>query len=108
MKRLYTTAKYKRLIRIRQIRALKNARRRHSLQPIILSDSHLPFLRVVAPEHYSLVDNPEDAIGFLSRLHEDKRDKRFFVDLANSKTITCDAISVLAATIESELCQPHV
>jgi hypothetical protein len=41
-------------------------------------------------------------------LHSGDKNKKFFVDLAEAKTITCDAISVLAATIESGLCQPHV
>jgi hypothetical protein len=108
MKRLYTTVEYKRLIRIQQLRALKNARRHRGVEAIALPDSRLPFLRLTAPEHYSLIDNPEEAIGFLSRLHTDAKNVRLFVDLEKAKTITCDAVSVLAATIESDLCRPHV
>ncbi len=108
MKRLYSTVEYKRLIRIRQLRALANTRRRRQQRPESLPDIHLPFLTIVAPDHYSLVDNPEPAIHFLKQLQTDVVNKRLFVDLSRAQTMTCDAISVLAATIESDLCKPHV
>jgi hypothetical protein len=107
MKRLYITSKYRRLIRLRQDRALAVSRRHRGLRSAD-PERYWPTLRVVAPFHYSFVENPEDAIRFVSRLHCPSKQRKLFVDLARAETITCDAISVLAATIESDLCQPSV
>jgi hypothetical protein len=76
--------------------------------PAIEVGIHASLIRVEAPENFSLINNPESAIRFLSQLHYEMEDRKFFVDLAKSATITCDAIAVLAATIESDLCRPHV
>jgi hypothetical protein len=107
MKRLRTTAKYKRLMRIRHLRSLYTVRRKKQLQ----AQPHkrvLPLVHVAAPETFSMKDNPEDTIRFLTSVASVGGNKRVFVDLARTTVITSDASAVLAATIESERCQAKV
>lgn len=108
MKRLYTTVKYKRLMRRRQLRQLWCCRRHKRAKSQTPTKRLPPFIRLLAPERFSLLENPEEAIPFLQRMHVGDTRGRLFVDLTATQFLTCDACAVLAATTESDLCKAQV
>lgn len=52
-----------------------------------------------APGYFSIVDNPEESLPYLLRLLKHKRNRDLFVDLADVRVITPDAIAMLIAIV---------
>jgi hypothetical protein len=103
MKRLYTLPKYKRLMRTRQKRALQNAQRSRSGENDREPRSGIT-VRIEAPPQFSLIHNPGPAVSFITRFRTPSKGHHLFVDLSSTHVVTCDAIAVLAAVIESGIC----
>lgn len=79
----------------------RDQRRRRHVQ-VVPKPRTKPFRKnstVVGPEIFSLIQNPNGTVEFLNKIKEEARTRNVFVDLAEVKNVTPDAIAGLLATI---------
>lgn len=109
-KRLFTTAKWKVNSYRRQRDALRQIRRKLKTQgnPLeeVQSDRsrkkkhRRPVSTIVAPANFSVANNPEELIRFLSQLEFLSGTYNIHLDLSGVTNLTTDAVAVLVATIK--------
>jgi hypothetical protein len=123
-KLLYTESKWKAHSRRRQLAELDNARRwrehlrkRRVREPVIATsaartkrDRPLPkyrphSVRLVAPEQFSLVSNPDNFVKFLNLFEQVAENHNIFLDLSGVKQLTSDAVAALIATMKKDSIQ---
>ena len=103
MKRLYSRSKYKAQMYARQLRQLKSVRRKKLRPKKALAPKRSGIIfRAAAPINFSVINNPEAALRYLSYIKNVRQKYTLFVDMAETSVIGSDAIAVLAATIESD------
>jgi len=105
-KKLISARKWKDRLKVAQARQHKKARskkkrsspRRSAHQPFIEA---LKYKHLTAPTVFSIIDNPEETIGFLNRIENVSPKRNIDLNISGS-TLTSDAIAALTATI----CRP--
>jgi hypothetical protein len=114
-KRIYMTAKWKSYSRRRQLDELEKTQRRKKLRsPDIIglheaqSERRLrkkrmrAFHTIVAPEVFSIAEDPEGVIQFLHEIAIMSRTHNISLDLRRIETLGPDAVAALLATIRRE------
>ena len=102
-KKLFSTNRWKAYLKSRQRAQERNAKRRHKRARFRVYIKRRPkrrfFYHAVAPETFSIVQNPIAAIDFLNTLHYHAPRYNLTIDLSNVKHLTSDAIAALVATL---------
>ena len=105
-KKLYTTQKWKDYIKTRQDAELRNAKRRNYGPRFAGTRAQRDqtwakrrYQNVVAPSVFSIINNPEEAMGFFVNLELYSSKYNLTLDLSQVETITTDAIAALIATV---------
>jgi hypothetical protein len=112
VKRLITRPRWKRHLREQQlsaerasVRRKKQASERHAAHYGVPSSKtetkkHLGQpSQMVAPNRFSMVENPDEAVHFLNRIRAVARARDLFIDLEEVEDLTPDAVALLLATI---------
>jgi hypothetical protein len=103
-KKLYSTAKWKRYLRSRQLYQLKRLQKGrhngHAYQPSHAHPSTLPFATLRVPNHFSIINNTEETIHFLRDFTFVAKRNNLTLDLSTVTNISIDAITALVAVIE--------
>jgi hypothetical protein len=105
-KKLYSTEKWKKYLKDRQETQDRNAKRRRNRArgrekaPHVTPPERRKFYLVAAPAKFSIVENPEDAIAYLSNLRFYAERHNLSLDLSGVTHLTTDAVAVLVATLE--------
>jgi hypothetical protein len=102
MKKLWSTAKAKRHVLARQRYTLKHRREYHVRANRAATRFERTRFRLVAPESFSLVSNPDETISFLNRIRTIGEQYDPFIDLSRVKFLSCDAIAVLIAAVSGQ------
>jgi len=104
-KKLYSTAKWKRYLKSRQLSELKKLRRRGSRSGRSRRPHGRPENRYQAvlrvPANFSLIHNPEETVHFLREFSSHAINYNIKLDLSSVSKISTDAIASLVATIRS-------
>jgi hypothetical protein len=105
-KKLYSTAKWKKYLRSRQVAELKNRRRsrrerRISQRPRGGSPSARKFVPLKAPAVFSILRNADEVNSFLREFALYSRQFNIDLDLRDVTDITPDAIAVLLANVRA-------
>jgi hypothetical protein len=104
-KKLYSSQRWKRRIKVRQEAQDRAARRRNERRRgrqknrVITPAERRALHSVAAPEKFSIVDNPEEAIAFLSNLRFYAEKHNLDLDLSGVTYLTADAIAALVGTL---------
>ena len=103
-KKLYSTAKWKKHLRRRQLSQLKalQRRRRHprvSRRLLLHQKRQTEIVKV--PHNFSLVSNPVEVISFFNRLHLLAARNHLTLDMSGTSVITTEAVTALIASISS-------
>jgi hypothetical protein len=104
-KKLFSTAKWKKYLRSRQLYELKKLRehkrsRRLLNPPKRSAIARLPFVKLIVPGNFSIINNPEETIAFVRECGVVARWNNLNLDLSKITQITADAITVLIAVIQ--------
>jgi hypothetical protein len=104
-KKLYSTAKWKRYLKSRQLSELKKLQRKRSRggrarRPHGRPENRL-FAKLRVPANFSLIHNPEETIHFLREFSSLAVNYNIKLDLSGVTEITTDAIASLVATIRA-------
>jgi hypothetical protein len=105
-KKLYSTAKWKRYLKSRQLSELKKLqrsrgrRRGRARRPHGRPENRL-VARLQVPTNFSLIHNPEETIHFLREFSTLAINYNIKLDLTGVNGITTDAIAALVATIKA-------
>jgi len=127
MKKLYTTAEYKKLHKRRSLKSLRKRnehKRKGFTKPINTIDGYTPrynryqpsylpkpqntITPIVAPDDFSIINNTEGTIEYFDKAyHQLKNHKRVLFDISKIQTLTTDAIAVQIAKITDENYHHH-
>lgn len=115
MKKLFTTAKYKKYNTLKSLRAVMHYQKRAKCKYNKQKYSNINIggniggfprpttVNVQAPKNYSLINNTESTISFFNYIHEQLRQGiRVLFDISKIDTLTTDAIAVQIAKIKDE------
>src|SRR6266436_2020579 len=105
-KKLYSTAKWKRFLKSRQLSELKKSQRRKKRRRGIVRfkrqpAARLPEIPLKVPNDFSVISNPEETIGFLPEFAFIAKNNNLNLDLRGITHITADAITALIAAIQA-------
>ena len=115
MKKVYQSASWLRHSRAQQRRAAHRAklrkrrqkhrnRLRYALRGAEPAQNRFDdhFVTIIAPEVFSFIENPEALLACMSNMHQVARQRKsVFLDLANIKVLSCDAITLLLSNISN-------
>jgi hypothetical protein len=105
-KKLYSTSKWKRYLKSRQLYQLRRTRerrrRRRGAVPLTRRQArNLPFVTLALPKNFSIIHNAADSIKFLREFKYLAKDNNLTLNLTAVTHITVDAITALIAEILS-------